>query len=175
MPLVKIHYRRPPDRVSIYENELVHADAAVTVTIMRATQLPRPIMVNGDVILEPGAPAIWFTFPRADHDIGRFHTRAGVFTGLYANILTPVEFLSDREWRTTDLFLDLWMGKDERHAQLLDADELADALKYGWIDAPTAASARATADRLMRDHARGTWPPAVVYDWPLERILEMES
>jgi predicted RNA-binding protein associated with RNAse of E/G family len=174
MTLVKIHYRRPPDRVSIYENELVHAADNVTVTIMRATRLPRDATANGDVILQNGAPIVWFTFPHADHDIGRFHTRNGVFTGLYANILTPVEFISDREWSTTDLFLDLWIGKNDRQAQILDEDELADALARGWIDAPTAASARATAERLVQEYQRGTWPPAVVYDWPLERILEME-
>ena len=174
MALVKIHYRRPPDRVSIYENELVHADDHVTVTIMRATQLPRDVTAHGDVILEKGAAAIWFTFPHADHDIGRFHTRNGVFTGLYANILTPVEFISDREWRTSDLFLDLWIGKSAGQARILDEDELADALARGWIDAHTAASARATAERLVQEYQRGTWPPAVVYDWPLERILEME-
>jgi predicted RNA-binding protein associated with RNAse of E/G family len=174
MATVKIHYRRPPDRVTVYENELVHTGDQVTVTIMRATPLQQPVAVDGHVILENGAPAIWFTFPHADHDIGRFHTRAGVFTGLYANILTPVEFMSPTEWRTTDLFLDIWIGADGA-PRILDEDELQAAVRSGWVDAATAAAARATARRLVQEHQDGTWPPAVVYDWPLERLTGMES
>lgn len=172
MPSVKIHYRRPPDRVTVYENELVHSDDSVTVTIMRATPLPAPLVVEGRVVLENGAPAVWFTFPGADHDVGRFHTTDCVFTGIYANVLTPVEFISPTEWRTTDLFIDVWTGTDG-HISVLDEDELADALTRGWIDAPTAQAARATAARLVQEHGQGTWPPSVVYEWPLERILRM--
>ena len=174
MALVEIHYLRPPDRTSVYRNELVHASAAVTVTIVRATQLPRALTVDGEVVLENGAPAVWFTFPDADHDIGRFYTRAGVFTGLYANILTPVEFVSPLEWRTTDLFLDVWVGAADARARILDEDELAHALARGWIAADTAHRARQTAARLVEEHRNGTWPPPVVYEWPLERILEWE-
>jgi predicted RNA-binding protein associated with RNAse of E/G family len=173
MARVKIHYRRPPDRITVYENELVFADAAVTVTMMRATQLARPMIVNERVVFENGAPAIWFTFPDADHDIGRFHTTAGVFTGIYANVLTPVEFVSPTEWRTTDLFLDVWADANGT-AQVLDENELTDATARGWLDAETAARARATAGRIVRAYEDGTWPPPVVYDWPLERILEMK-
>lgn len=172
MPSVKIHYRRPPDRVTVYENELVHSDDSVTVTIMRATPLPRPLVVEGRTILENGAPAVWFTFPGADHDVGRFHTTDHVFTGIYANVLTPVEFVSPTEWRTTDLFIDLWVGTDG-HIRVLDEDELAEALARGWVDATTAQRARATAARLVDEHGQGTWPPPAVYDWPLERILRM--
>ena len=173
MANVKIHYHRPPDRVTVYENELVHADDEVTVTVMRATRLSRPAMVDDKVILENGAPVVWFTFPGADHDIGRFHTTDGIFTGLYANILTPVEFISRTEWRTTDLFLDIWIGRDDL-ACILDEDELAEAERAGWVDEKTAAAARATALRLIAQHRAGTWPPRVVYDWPLERLTGMK-
>ncbi|NIP82533.1 MAG: DUF402 domain-containing protein, partial [Gemmatimonadetes bacterium] len=64
------------------------------------------------VVLDTGAPAVWFTFPGAWHDIGRFHTRSGTYTGAYANILTPVQFLDERTWETTDLFLDVFVGLD---------------------------------------------------------------
>lgn len=174
MPSVRIHYHRPPDRDAIYENELIYASDDVIVTIMRATPLARDVVVEGDIILENGAPAIWFTFPDADHDIGRFHTCEGAFTGLYANVITPVEIVGPSEWRTTDLFLDVWVGSG-RPARILDEDELADALQRGWIDPATAQGARRTAHRLVAQYERGTWPPSVVYDWPLERILEMRS
>jgi len=174
MANVKIHYRRPPDRVAVYENELVHAAPDVTVTVMRATRLEKPVTVGQQIILENGAPVVWFTFPDADHDIGRFHTRAGVFTGIYANILTPVEFISPTEWRTTDLFLDIWIGNDDA-ARILDEDELADAVERGWIEPATAEAARASAARLVEAHRNGTWPPRVVYDWPLERLTGLNS
>lgn len=174
MAHVRIHYRRPPDRETLYENELVHHDADVIVTVMRATRLSKPAVVGDEVILENGAPVIWFTFPGADYDIGRFHTCSGAFTGLYANILTPVEFVSPTEWRTTDLFLDIWIGRDGV-ARILDEDELAEAVALGWLDEGTAAATHATAQRLVRQHRDGTWPPRIVYDWPLERLTGMES
>lgn len=169
MARVKIHYRRPPDRVTIYENELVHSTADATITVMRSTQLTKPMVIDERVVFEDGAPAVWFTFPGADYDVGRFHTRDGTFTGFYANVLTPVEFVSATEWRTTDLFIDVWAGTDGK-VHVLDEDELEDAALRGWIDAETSASARATAHRIVTQFNDGTWPPSIVYDWPLERI-----
>jgi uncharacterized protein len=174
MALVKIHYHRPPDRDAIYENELVHAHDDVVVTFMRATPLSKPLVVNGRVVFEQDAPAVWFTFPDAEYDVGRFHTADGVFTGIYANILTPVEFISPTEWRTTDLFVDVWADTDGS-IHILDEDELADAVMRGWIDEATAARAKVVAHRLAEEFLQGTWPPRVVYDWPLERIQGMIS
>jgi uncharacterized protein len=174
MLLVKIHYHRPPDRVTVYENELVYGNSDVVVTIMRATPLPKAMIVNERVVFEPGAPAVWFTFPNAHYDIGRFHTADGAFTGIYANILTPVEFISPTEWRTTDLFVDVWVDSDGT-VQVLDEDELNDAVARGWVTATEAEEARATAYRLANEYREGTWPPPVVYDWPLERITGMTS
>lgn len=167
---VKIHYHRPPDRTTIFENELVHADDDVVITIMRATPLPRPMVINGRTVFEDGAPAIWFTFPDADYDVGRFHTRDGSFTGIYANILTPVKFVSPTEWQTTDLFVDVWLDADGS-AHILDQEELQEAVEHGWVELDVAEKAQRTARKLVADHESGTWPPQVVYDWPLERIL----
>ena len=167
---VRIHYHRPPDRTTIFENELLYSDDDVIVTVMRETPLPRPMVIHGKTVFESGAPAVWFTFPGADHDIGRFHTLAGEFTGIYANILTPVEFVSKYEWRTTDLFVDVWLGLDGS-IRVLDEDELEEAVLNGWIVRERAEAARRSAYDLVSRHKDGTWPPAVVYDWPIERIL----
>ena len=167
---VKIHYRRPPDRVTIFENELVYSSADVIITTMRVHSLAGPMVVNGRTVLENGSATVWFTFPDADHDIGRFHTADGEFTGIYANVLTPVEFLSEYEWRTTDLFVDVWLDKDGS-VRVLDEDELDAAITNGWITREQAESARRSAHSLVARHKDGTWPPAVVYDWPIERIL----
>jgi predicted RNA-binding protein associated with RNAse of E/G family len=172
MQVVKIHYHRPPNRTTIFENELVYANDDVVVTIMRATPLPRPMIVNGKTVFEDGAPAVWFTFPDTDYDVGRFHTRDGTFTGIYANILTPVQFVSTTEWRTTDLFVDVWVDADGS-AHILDEDELAEAVTRGWIEHEAAEQVRRTAHKLVTDYKRGTWPPQVVYDWPLERVRTM--
>jgi predicted RNA-binding protein associated with RNAse of E/G family len=167
---VEIHYLRPPDRMTIFRQRLVHQGDGCIITLMERTPLPRPVRAAGRVILEPGAPAVWLTFPGAWHDIGLFHDAAGRFTGWYANILTPVRFLAPLAWQTTDLFLDVWWGA-EGTVLLLDEDELEDALRRGWLDVPTAANARAEAARLL-DDASGRWPPDIAREWTLQRALD---
>jgi predicted RNA-binding protein associated with RNAse of E/G family len=166
-PLVRIHYRRPPDRLEIFEQHLVHDGPEVKVTLAPAVARTQPIRIDGRVVLEDGSPVVWFTFPGRWHDIGRFHQADGTFTGLYANVITPVELRDRRRWDTTDLFLDLWV--DERGATVLDRDELDDALARGWVDGATAARARAEVERLRADAEAARWPPPVVREWTLER------
>lgn len=136
------------------------------------TWLPRsgarqPMVVDGRTILGPESAIVWFTFPGAWHDIGRFHDGRGRFTAWYANILTPVEIDGDR-WATTDLFLDVLL-EPGREPRLLDTDELAEAVGRGWVDTATAGRAEAEAARLLELARAGAWPPAVVREWTLER------
>ena len=91
------------------------------------------------------------------------------FTGFYANVITPVQFVSRFEWETTDLFLDLWLPADSDTPILLDEDELAAALKAGIVDEATAESARSEAQRLLDEFRLGVWPPAFVHEWSLPR------
>jgi predicted RNA-binding protein associated with RNAse of E/G family len=123
--------------------------------------------VAGLPVLEPGSPVVWFTFPDAWHDVGRFHRLDGRFTGLYANVLTPVRIHGD-SWTTTDLFLDVFVTP-EGAVHVLDRDELDHAEGRGWIDAALAGRARAEADTLVRAVRQGDWPPAAVHDWTLAR------
>lgn len=168
---VRIHYRRPPDRVQRFDQAVVADDGDCIVTHLPSAPLKKPVTAGGRVVLEPGAPVVWFTY-RGDvwHDVGRFHLADGTFTGLYANVLTPV-VMDGAEWDTTDLFLDVWMGADGEVA-ILDRDEFDAALAAGWIDAPTAARALAEAERLAADARAGTWPPPHVCAWTLERARE---
>lgn len=154
----------------MFRQRLVYRDAGCTITLMDRTPLAAPVVVGTTTVLEPDAPVVWFTFDGAWHDIGRFHTAAGAFTGIYANILTPVQFLSPVEWRTTDLFLDIWQGTDGS-AVLLDEEELADAVAREWITDVLAGSAHAEGQRLLHAASRGDWPPAIVREWPLERAV----
>jgi predicted RNA-binding protein associated with RNAse of E/G family len=167
---VRIHYHRPPDREEVFEQRVIAWTPDCVVTLLERARLDRPMRIDGAVALEHGAPIVWFTFPGVWHDIGRFHTADGTPTGLYANVLAPVEFVAPDRWRTTDLFLDVWLDAAGR-LHVLDEDELDAALRAGWIDEATAAAARAEAERIRADALAGTWPPPIVEDWPLERAL----
>ena len=166
---IRIRYLRPPDREQLFEQRLIAREPGVVVTLLEHAAVTRASLVDGAPILEPGSPIVWFTFPDARHDVGRFHLADGTFTGLYANVLTPVEGIDGSEWSTTDLFLDVWLPADGSPARLLDQDELEHALRRGWIDQATAATAIAEAARLADAARAGTWPPPAVHEWTLER------
>ena len=166
---IRIRYRRPPDRAQLFEQRLVARERAVVVTLLEHAAIERASVVDGAVILEPGSPIVWFTMPGARHDLGRFHRADGTFTGLYANVLTPVEGIDGADWSTTDLFLDVWLPADGGAARLLDENELEDALRRGWLDGGSAAEATAEAARLLAEARAGSWPPAWAFEWTLER------
>ena len=172
---MRLNYRRLPARLTVFEQYLVHEDDAVMVTFAEHTDIPRDLVVDGNTILEPGAPVIWFTFPGAHYDIGRFHLRDDRFTGLYANIITPVQFTSRLEWETTDLFLDIWLAANGAAPVLLDEDELATATSEGVIDTVGAQDSRGEANRLLEAWRLRSWPPRVVYEWDLARARESLS
>jgi predicted RNA-binding protein associated with RNAse of E/G family len=168
LPEVRIHYLRPPDRLDVFRQSLLHDDGSTLVTLAEQVELERPVMVEGSVALETGASAIWFTFPGCWHDIGLFHRADGTFTGIYANILTPPEILPGHVWKTTDLFLDVWVPP-EGGLVVLDREQLAEAVGRGWVDGETAARAEEEVDRIVDGYRSGAWPPAIVGEWPLAR------
>ena len=169
---VRLHYRRPPDRTDLFIQDLLFEGDDVLITYLPATPLKRPLEVNGAIILEPGAPAVWFTFPGLMHDIGRFHLCDGTFTGLYSNIMEPVELHSRLEWSATDLFLDVWVPEGGE-PQLLDMDELEHAERSGWVTADVGRAARAEADGLLERCVAGSWPPEIVNEWPISRVRKI--
>lgn len=168
---VDIHYLRPPDRRQVFRQEIVAADNEVVITFARSVDLPGPVLIGEKVALEKGGDAVWFTFPGLWHDIGRFHQADGTFTGIYANVLTPCEFEAGGIWRTTDLFLDLWIPADSGKLRLLDEAELREAEEHGWISTEMADRAREEATRLESAFHQGEWPPPVVHEWTRERVL----
>jgi predicted RNA-binding protein associated with RNAse of E/G family len=167
---VRIHYRRLPDNVRIFNQRVVLERSDVIITLSEPLFLPDPLTAGHRVMLENGSLALWFTFPGEWHDIGLFHLADRTFTGLYANILTPPDMEGD-VWRTVDLFLDLWWPVDGE-LELLDEDELQHALKTGVIDERIAWYARTEADRLMELAKSGAWPPTIVREWTLQRALD---
>jgi predicted RNA-binding protein associated with RNAse of E/G family len=169
LPVVEIHYLRPPDRVQLFRQVVLEETLDHVVTFVDSVQLNGPLRAAGKTILEPGSPIVWFTFPGEWFDIGRFHLVDGRFTGFYANILTPVRMRRYR-WHTTDLFLDVWVDT-AGDVTLLDEEEFATAVSSGWIDDATAAKARECASSLVSAANLGEWPPRVVTEWPLSRAL----
>jgi len=168
--LVRIEYTRPPARLQVFEQQLVQQTADCIITLLEHTALGRTMRIDGEVALEDGSPVVWFTFPGEWHDIGRFHTADGRFTGYYANVLTPVEMLSPLHWRTTDLYLDVWQSADGR-SSILDEDEFEEAERDRLIPAEWAQAARAEATRVWQLSQRDAWPPAIVHEWTLDRAI----
>ncbi len=176
---VHIYYHRPPNRTDCFIQRLVHDDPWVKVTFAQGLAVSRPLVIAGEIALEEGADAVWFTFPGEWHDVGRFHRADGALTGIYANILIPCVFEPGGVWYTTDLFLDLWIparggcwDPDECYLpELLDSDELVQAEAAGWVTSATAQRARAEAVGLISAAKKGEWPPAPVREWTRERIL----
>ncbi len=171
-PRVTIHYLRPPDHRQTFRQPIIHESPEVIVTFSRAISVSSPMELGGEVVLETGSDIVWFTFPGLWHDIGRFHSARGTFTGFYANLLTPVEMLPGNIWRTTDLFLDVWM-KPGHAPRLLDEEELQDALDADALEARTARRAREEAEGILERASAGAWPPPVVHEWTRERALDV--
>lgn len=169
---MRIHYERPPHRRDVHVQRLLLDRPDVKVTFAEGVELDGPVEAGGDVILEPGSDVVWFTFPGAWHDVGRFHRSDGTFTGIYANVLTPVYIDGEGRWFTTDLFLDVWVPPGGGEPEILDRDQFDEAVEEGWIDEGTARRARAEAERLEDAARSGGWPPEVVAAWTLERARE---
>jgi predicted RNA-binding protein associated with RNAse of E/G family len=168
MPQIKIYYRRPPDRLDVFLQDLVVDRPELKITLHESTPLSTTISVADRIIYEPGAPIVWFVFPGEWYDLGRFHLNDGTFTGYYVNLITPVE-LDGSTWRMYDLCLDLWIDPDGNF-QVLDRDEFDEAVDRSWIDTATAARACHTLDRLTAEVRAGRWPPAVVREHDLEQV-----
>ena len=156
----------------MFEQPILLERDDVVVTFLPRSDVKRAIHVDGRTILEPDAPIVWFTFPGLWHDIGRFHTRSGDFTGWYANILSPVRFSSRNEWHTRDLCLDVWLDVDG-NVHLLDEDEFANAVQRGWMTDDEARRAKEEAERIMQRALGGEWPPMIAREFTLERANEL--
>ncbi len=172
MRRIEIHYRRPPARLDIFVQELVVDRPDCKITLHDPSSLGGELRVGEQVIYEPGAPLVWFVFPGAWYDIGRFHLGDGTFTGYYANLITPVEF-QGHIWTMYDLCLDLWIEPDGSF-RILDQDEFAEAVDQLWIDALTARRARQELDYLLAEVQAGRWPPPIVGAHDLERVRALQ-
>jgi predicted RNA-binding protein associated with RNAse of E/G family len=171
---VQINYLRPPHREEIFIQRLVLDTPRVKITLAERVPFDPPIRIHGEIALEKGSDAVWFTFPGRWHDVGRFHRADDTFTGFYANILTPPLLLPGNVWETTDLFLDVWVDPSGE-ISVLDEDQLGEAVRKGWLSPLTAQRARDEVGWIRAEHEAGRWPPAVVKEWTLERARQSFS
>lgn len=170
--VVHIHYRRIGKSAQVYRQIVLETRPDVVVTFQPRALIDRPLVVDGLTILEPRSPVIWFSFLEKWHDIGLFHRTNGAATGLYGNILTPLDIVGAHLWETTDLCLDVWAPR-WGSSRLLDEDELDAAETGGRIDPELAARARAEARTLLHASRAGSWPPPMTAEWSLARALQV--
>jgi predicted RNA-binding protein associated with RNAse of E/G family len=60
-------------------------------------------------------------------------------------------------------------------SELLDEDEFLEGVAQKHVDQETADRARWEAEQIIGRHRRGLWPPPIVAEWTLERVLKKLS
>lgn len=172
VPKISYEYHRPGKPTTTYDEWLVLDRPDSKVMLQDAFGGP-PFRVGDAVVLEPGAPIVWFVFPETWHDIGRFHLADGTFTGWYTNLTTPIE-LGTSVWSASDLFLDLWTPL-AGPSVWLDDDEFASACRSRLID--SAMRRRVLNERALIDLqvAAGHWPPPIARDIDLMQARRLLS
>ena len=163
--LIRYTYTRPGKDTGNYNHWLVVDEPELKVLLMDRYEGP-PLRIDGRLAAEPGSALLWFVFPGAWHDIGRFHLANDTFTGWYTNLCTPVECTGDA-WASTDLFLDHWTTPDG-YQMWLDEDELANAAAAGLLDDQIRMRIDEERSRIQAGLDTGTWPPPVTLDLDLQ-------
>lgn len=170
METITLTYKRLPDRVNYFEQELLYEDSEVIVTTQRVVP-SSPIILNGETVLGDNFNVIWFVFKGLWYDIGKIYNLKNEWTGYYCDIILPVERTSDK-FEIVDLFLDLWVSPDGTY-EIQDEDEFETALENGIIDPKLAERARNALNSLIDEVEMGGFPPEFVKNFKSE--LSMES
>lgn len=165
---VEIRYRRLPDDVRTYRQELLQDGDEVKITLHRVQRAEAPLEVGEAPPLGAGATLLWFSFPGRPFEVASLYDPEGRLVGNYTNLVRPAE-LRGRRWELTDLWLDLWqpVGGAPR---ILDEDELREAEAAGRIEPREAEEARRRAQGLLRKAWAGAWPPGPVGRWGAEDV-----
>lgn len=162
--LIHYEYARPGKGSMVFDQWLVHDGPDVKILLLDAHDGPA-VRVGSSIVLDPGAPALWYVFRDAWYDVGRFHRGDGTCTGWYTNICTPVR-MQGTTWSSTDLFLDYWtpMGGEGRW---LDEQEFAEASRDGVLNPADAARTAEVRREIERHVGAGAWPPPIARDFTL--------
>ncbi len=138
METVTLTYKRPPNRVNHFQQQLLYVDEEAIVTSQRVKP-STPIVQNGKTVLGDNFTAVWFVFTGLWYDVGKVYNLNNEWTGYYCDIMKPVKRSIDASgklecFEITDLFLDLWINPDGTY-QIQDEDEFEEAVREGIIDA----------------------------------------
>ena len=138
METVTLTYKRPPNRVNHFQQQLLYVDDEVIVTSQRVKP-SSPIVQNGKTVLGDNFTAVWFVFTGLWYDVGKVYNLNNEWTGYYCDIMKPVKRSIDASgklecFEITDLFLDLWINPEGTY-QIQDEDEFEEAVQNGVIDA----------------------------------------
>lgn len=159
MQTITLTYRRLPDRVNYFEQQLLYKDKEVIVTTQTVTPSD-PIIINGETVLDDNFNVIWFVFSGLWYDIGKIYNLNNEWTGYYCDIILPVE-RENEKFEIVDLFLDLWISPDGTY-EIQDEDEFDTALENGIIDTDLAEKARIALNKLIDEVESGNFPPEFV-------------
>ena len=137
METVTLTYKRLPDRVNHFQQQLLYLDDDVIVTSQRVKP-STPIVQNGKTVLADNFAAIWFVFTGLWYDVGKVYNLNNEWTGYYCDIMKPVKRSMNTAgelncFEITDLFLDLWVNPDGSY-EIQDEDEFEAAIQSGAID-----------------------------------------
>ena len=165
MEIITLTYKRLPDRVNHFQQQLLYVDDEVIVTSQRVKP-SSPIVQNGETVLADDFAAVWFVFTGLWYDVGKIYNLSNEWTGYYCDIMKPVKRSIDATgkldcFEITDLFLDLWINPDGTY-EIQDEDEFEDAIRDGVIDTELAEKARDALSALIVEVETGKFPPQFV-------------
>lgn len=151
---VTLTYKRLPDRVNHFQQQLLYLDDDVIVTSQRVKP-SSPIVQNGETVLSDNFAVVWFVFTGLWYDVGKVYNLDNEWTGYYCDIIKPVKRRVDvvgklECFEITDLFLDLWINLDGTY-EIQDEDEFEEAIQNGAIDANLEKSARRVLSTLIAE------------------------
>ena len=158
MEKITLTYKRPPNRVNHFQQQLLYVDDTVIVTSQRVKP-SSPIVQNGKTVLSDNFAAIWFVFTGLWYDVGKVYNLNNEWTGYYCDIMKPVKRSTDETgnletFEITDLFLDLWINPDGTY-EIQDEDEFEEAIRNGAIGTELAAKARNVLKTLITEVETG--------------------
>ena len=162
METIELIYKRPPDRVNHFPQNLLYEDDDVIVTTQRIKP-SSPIIIDGVTVLGDNYRAVWFVFANRWYDIGKIYNLEDHFTGYYCDIILPMKRL-ETHFEITDLFLDLWVSPDGSY-QVEDEDEFESAIAHNWIQTDLANQARDALQDLIAEIESGAFPPEITNRW----------
>lgn len=119
--------------------------------------------------MRPGELVVWFLFQGKSFDVGMNYGPAGKLSGYYIDALRPVNWSEDQADTPAllvDLFLDLWVWTDGEY-EILDMDELQEAVNRHDISAQEAQLARATIESIVQGIVTDQFPYPTFHEYHL--------